>query len=126
MTTGQVVASQHSAIAIARLPRASFIHTDALGAYLSSTRLGQSKLPWAFRPALPSPRRQVLFEEPVAHRVEMDAADPVPPVRVLHEVELLVEVDQPVDHALRALEVHVVVAGAVDDQQLALRALRRS
>ena len=47
-------------------------------------------------------------------------------VWVLHEPELLVEINQLVEQPLRALEVNVVIAGAVDDKQLALQAARES
>ena len=63
-----------------------------------------------------------MFEESVPERVEVDAADPVAPVRIFHERELLVEVDQPVDQALGALEMDVIVARAVDEEELALEA----
>ena len=65
----------------------------------------------------------MLRDELPAQRVEVEAADAVAPVRILHEAELLVQFDQPVEQPLRALEMDVVVARAVDDQQLALEPL---
>src|SRR5450759_3008399 len=71
---------------------------------------------------LSSSGRQVFLQESVAQRVQMDSTDAVPPVWILHEAELFVEIDEPVEQSMRPLEVDVVVAGAVDDQQLALQA----
>ncbi len=42
--------------------------------------------------------------------------DAMPPVGIFHEVELFVERDQFVQQSLRALEVDVVIARAVDDR----------
>ena len=67
--------------------------------------------------------RQILQEKSISHIFEMGPADAVPPVRIFHEAELLVQFDQPVEHPLRALEMDVVVARAVDEQQFSLESL---
>ena len=43
------------------------------------------------------------------------------PIRIDHEVERLAQLDQFVGETFGPLEVNVVVAGAVDDQQLAFQ-----
>ena len=50
-------------------------------------------------------------------------ADAVAAVGILHEVHGLAQGDQPVEQALRALEVHVVVARAVHYQEMASQPL---
>jgi len=59
----------------------------------------------------------MLFQESVPQRVQVNTADAMRAIGVLHKAELLVQVDEFIDETLRALEMHVVVARAVDDQQ---------
>ena len=66
--------------------------------------------------------RRVLFQIPrqQAEDVERRAvafADRMSPVRIIHEVEGLAELDQLVDEPFCALEVDVVVARAVDESK---------
>ena len=82
-------------------------------------------------PGLPRPRRQMLLDVPRDQHVDVQLraaplGNSVRPVGVLHEVERLAQIHQPIDQALVALEVHVVVTRAVDDQQLALQPLREA
>ena len=56
----------------------------------------------------------------------MRAGNAMASVRIFHEPELLIEFDQLVQQALRALKMYVVIAGAVDDEQLALQTARES
>ena len=80
---------------------------------------------------VPRPRRQVLLQEP-GHELEQVAAgsfalaDAVGAVGVGHHRERLAQRDQAIDQGLAVLEVDVVVAGAVDQQQVALQALGMS
>jgi hypothetical protein len=60
--------------------------------------------------------RQILLEKSIPQRVEMRAGDAVAAVRIFHETELLVQIDKLVEESLRALEMNVVIAGAMDDQ----------
>src|SRR5207247_11346399 len=48
--------------------------------------------------------------------------DRVRPIGIHHQIEWFAELDEPVDQPLGALIVDVVVAGPVDDQQLAFPA----
>src|SRR5439155_7980 len=70
----------------------------------------------------PRSRGQVLEQVACEQRIEMQPralllADAMAPVRILHEVHRLAERDQPVEQALRALVVHVVVSRAVHHEQ---------
>jgi len=51
--------------------------------------------------------------------------DAVSPIRIRHYRERFVVRDQLVDQQLRSLIVDVVVAGAVDDQQIAFQVFRK-
>ena len=61
------------------------------------------------------PGRQMFFQKSIPQRVEVRAGDAVSAVGVFHEAELLVQIDELVQQALRALEMNVVIACAVDD-----------
>src|ERR1035441_1518712 len=77
-------------------------------------------------PLLPRPGWQILLEETVAQRVQVERVGTLhamAAVRVFHEMKLLVERDQPIEQPLGSLEMDAVVARAVDDQQLALQPL---
>src|SRR5687768_4548419 len=74
--------------------------------------------------ALPRSRGQVLHE--VARNQLVDVrrrpralGDAVRAVRIDHRVEGLAELDQPIDQSFGALRVNVVVAGAVNHEELA-------
>src|SRR5947207_14824273 len=76
-----------------------------------------------------SSRRQMLFQIPRNQRVDMQQrprplGNSMCPIRVLHKIELLSKLHQPIDQLLVSLEMHIVVAGAMDDQQLPLHPVR--
>src|ERR1017187_2948151 len=69
------------------------------------------------RSLLPRPGWQILLEETVAQRIQVyrvGTLHAMAAVRVLHEMELLVERDQPIEQPLCSLEMHVVVACAME------------
>jgi hypothetical protein len=68
--------------------------------------------PWV----LPASRRQVLFDESKPECIKVRPADSVPAIRVFHEAELLVQVDEFVEQTLCSLEVHVVIARTMNDE----------
>src|SRR2546430_391610 len=81
----------------------------------------------------PSPpsRRQMLFQIPRNQRVDVQQrtwplGNSMCPIRVLHKIELLSKLHQPIDQLLVSLEMHIVVAAAMDDQQFPLQAFRET
>src|SRR5580765_942865 len=66
-------------------------------------------------------RWQILFEETITQRFEMAATYAVAAVWIFHKTELLVQIDQFVEQALGALEMNVVIAAAMDDEEFPLQ-----
>jgi hypothetical protein len=66
-------------------------------------------------------RGQIFFKESVSQRVKVRPGNAMASIWILHKPELLVEVYQLVEQALRALKMNVVVACAVNDEQFALQ-----
>ena len=65
---------------------------------------------------------QIFFKESISQCLEVRPGNSVASVWIFHEPELLVEVYQLVEQALRALKMNVVIACAVNDKQFALQA----
>src|ERR1041385_4150666 len=63
---------------------------------------------------------EVLGEQREEMLAGVAAEDPVVPVRVLHELERLVGLDQPIDQGFAVLVMYVVVAGTVHEEEIGL------
>src|SRR3569833_396159 len=66
----------------------------------------------------------MFLQESIAQRIQVRASDSVTAIRVFHETELLVQIDEFVEQTLRALKMHVVITRAMDDQEFPLQAAR--